>query len=323
MRATDDFAQLQLAFIDPIQRQYEVIRPVVLFAETVSERSRQTGIDRDQISEHARRFVIGGMTALADQRAAHAGRRPHAYPEPVAAYILYLKQLYSPLHNHEIARIIGRKFGYVTNHNTVKRFLERHALPVQLPLPLPQFHDFDDAYRARWTVVKLWAEGWSKASIAGCLQLSRKHVHTLIDAFRTDGFVGLEDHRTRPPSHPENQLTLSFLQDVLKHQEAHPRAGRTRIRAILEQQYHATGLADAVPSERTVGRAMALNRAVHGAPGPWPPEPRAPDRTDPTPLPYPPVHRHLYWFIYVTWNMLDIGHTLVTRSGEGDDQIHE
>jgi hypothetical protein len=44
-----------------------------------------------QISDKARRFVAGGMFALADQRADHAGRPAHDYPAPSAATILFLK----------------------------------------------------------------------------------------------------------------------------------------------------------------------------------------------------------------------------------------
>jgi len=265
------------------------------------------------------------MLALVDQRPNHAGRPATDYPEPVAAYILYLTQLYPSIHLREIVRIIQRKFGYITNHSTVKRFLDRHPLPVQLPLHLTHFHDFKDAYQARWTVVRMWAEGWSKKSIAGCLQLSRKHVHTIITAFEEDGFAGLEDQRTRPPQHPDNQLTLPFLHEVREVQQQYPRAGRVRIQSLLEQRAADTGQEDALPSQRTISRALALNRQFHGAPGPWPP---VSNDTELLPevraaLPYPPVHRQQYWFIYVTWNMLDIGHTLVTRSGEGDDQIHE
>jgi hypothetical protein len=149
MSTPEEFAQLKLNFIDPIQHQYEVIRPVVLLGETISARSRQTDVERSQISEKAQRFITGGMLALADQRPDHAGRTSHTYPQPVANHILYLKQLYPPIHYHEIVRIIQRKFGYVTNHSTVKRFLERHPMPVQLELKWTYFHDFEDAYLAR------------------------------------------------------------------------------------------------------------------------------------------------------------------------------
>ncbi len=45
----DAFAQLALAFTDPLQHKYEIIRPVVLFAETVAECSRETGVERRQV----------------------------------------------------------------------------------------------------------------------------------------------------------------------------------------------------------------------------------------------------------------------------------
>jgi hypothetical protein len=38
--AQEDFAYIRQYFVDPIQHDYEVIRPIVLFAETAAERSR-------------------------------------------------------------------------------------------------------------------------------------------------------------------------------------------------------------------------------------------------------------------------------------------
>ncbi|MHC4207128.1 MAG: helix-turn-helix domain-containing protein, partial [Planctomycetota bacterium] len=188
--AAADFAQLQLKFIDPIQHDYELIRPIVLFSDTtVAERSRQTGIERRRVGEKAQQFILQGMLGLVDDRAGKVGRKAHQYPEPVAAHILYLKQLYPPIHYREIVRIVERKFGYQTNHHTVKHFLGRYPIPVQLELNITYFHQFEDAYQARWTVVRLWAEGWNKKSIAGCLKLSRKHVHDIIKAFEEDGFA--------------------------------------------------------------------------------------------------------------------------------------
>jgi hypothetical protein len=222
--ATEDFAQYKLQFVDYIQHDYEVIRPIVLFAETIAERSRQTGIERTSVGDKARRFVIEGMLGLVDQRVGQAGRKGHVYPEAVAAYMLYVKQLYPPIHDREVVRILQRKFGYHTNHHTVHRFFARHALPVQLELQMPVFAAFAEAYQARWTVVRMWYEGWNKQSIAGCLKLSRTHVYTILEAFARDGFAGLEEQRTRPPQHPGNQLTLPFLKEVLDIQREYPRA---------------------------------------------------------------------------------------------------
>lgn len=296
MSSPEEFGQLKLKFIDPIQTDYEIIRPIVLFSETISERSRQTGVERTSVGEKARRFVQHGMLGLQDQRAGKVGRKGDEYPEPVAAYILYIKHLYPPLHYREIVRIIEKKFGYKSNHHTVKDFLARHPIPVQLELDLTHFHDFEDAYQARWTVVRMWAEGWDKKSIAGCLKLSRKHVHEIIDSFVEDGFAGLEDKRTRPINHPENQLTLPFFKEVLDLQREYPRAGRFRVHGLLEQKL------DHPPSERTVGRAMAINREFHGAPGPWQSS-KVEKPTDTTPkyLLYRPQYRHQFWFLDIRY----------------------
>ena len=96
MIRVEEYHQLKFRFTDPIQDIYEIGRPVVLFAETVSERSRQTGIDRKVVGEKARRFIAQGMLGLQDQRIGHSGRKSKEYPEVVAEYIFYLKQIYAP-----------------------------------------------------------------------------------------------------------------------------------------------------------------------------------------------------------------------------------
>ena len=190
MAAQEDFEQLRIHFIDPIQHDYEVIRPVVVFGETAAERSRQTGVDRTIVGEKARRFVTGGMRALGDGRTGNTGRKGHVYPDTVAAYIFSLKQLYPPIHLREIARILLRKFGYTTNHHTLKAFVASTGMPLQLALEFPTFSTFEDAYQARWTVVRMAYEGWNKTSIADCLQLSRSQVYEILRAFEHDGFEG-------------------------------------------------------------------------------------------------------------------------------------
>ncbi len=292
MTAPEEFHQFTLKFLDPIQHDYEVIRPIVLFAETVTERSRQTGIARSTVGDTARRFMQQGMLGLVDRRTTPAHRQRQPYPEPVAAHILYLKHIYPPIHYREIVRIIARKFGYTTNHHTVKRFLDDYPIPVQLEFQFTPFHQFEDAYQARWTVIRMYYEGWNPKSIAGCLKLSRSHVYHLLTAFAQDGFTGLEDKRTRPSDHPANQLSLPFLKEVLDIQQEYPRAGRFRVRGLLTAQP-----GQALPSERTVGRAMALNRQFHGAPGPWSTDQQPEVVDEPKELPYTPTERHQYWFI--------------------------
>src|SRR5262249_16728088 len=99
--AAEDFAQSRFRFCDDIQPDYEVIRPLVLFAETIAARSRQTGIEPTVVGAKARRFAMEGMLGLVDQRLVNPGRKGHVYPEAVAARIVYVKQLYPPLDGQE------------------------------------------------------------------------------------------------------------------------------------------------------------------------------------------------------------------------------
>jgi hypothetical protein len=86
MSAQEDFAQIKLQFVDPIQHDYEVIRPLVLFAETAAARSLETSIERTVVGDKARRFVIEGMWGLAAYRPGSAGRKGHVYPDAVAGH---------------------------------------------------------------------------------------------------------------------------------------------------------------------------------------------------------------------------------------------
>ena len=51
METKEDFGQLRLRFTDPIQHDYELIRPVVLFTQPVAERSRETEVERTTVGE--------------------------------------------------------------------------------------------------------------------------------------------------------------------------------------------------------------------------------------------------------------------------------
>ena len=106
MSAQEEFEHIRRQFIDPIQHDYEVIRPIVLFAETAAERSRQTGVERTVVGDKARRFVLEGMDGLRDRRTEAKGPQAPGYPDAIAEYILYLKQLYPPIHLREIVRIV-------------------------------------------------------------------------------------------------------------------------------------------------------------------------------------------------------------------------
>ena len=68
MQSEESFSQLQLRFSDPIQYDYELIRPVVLHSKPIAERSRETEIARTTVNDKAKRFAIEGMLGLVDKR---------------------------------------------------------------------------------------------------------------------------------------------------------------------------------------------------------------------------------------------------------------
>jgi transposase InsO family protein len=100
----------------------------------------------------------------------------------------------------------------------------------------------------------------------------------------------------------EDQLTLPFLKEVLDLQKEYPRAGKFRVRGLLEKQYQEQARDKQPPSERTVSRAMALNRQFHDAPGPWrsKKDELAPDFM-PKYLPYRPDYRHHIWYLDIRY----------------------
>jgi hypothetical protein len=60
-----DFAPLPLHFTDHVQWRYEVIRPLVLFADRpVSQRAEETQLHPDTVRRFTRRFQQQGMLGL-------------------------------------------------------------------------------------------------------------------------------------------------------------------------------------------------------------------------------------------------------------------
>src|SRR2546421_12638041 len=117
------------------------------------------------------------------------------------------------MHDREIVRIVERQCGSQTTPHTVHPCLERFAIPVQLAFNLLALAAFAEASQARWTVVRMWYEGWNKQRMAGWLQMARSHVYAILAAFEREGFEGLEAQRTRPSPHPDDPLTLPVLNE--------------------------------------------------------------------------------------------------------------
>src|SRR5262245_42868207 len=109
MEPMRDFAQLQLHFVDQIQWRYELIRPLVLFAEgTATQRAQDTHTHPETVRQFTRRFHQQGMLGLLPGDVEVVPReRASSIPEAVRQEIDRLKTLYPDFHYRELARIVG------------------------------------------------------------------------------------------------------------------------------------------------------------------------------------------------------------------------
>ena len=283
---TAEFAQLQLAFGDRTQWRYEVIRPLVLFADrTAQQRAQETSTHPDTIRTLRRRFRQQGMLGLLPANVDVVIReRAGGISEAVRCEIDRLKTLYDGFHYRELARILSCTFGYPFDDRTVKKLWRQSVVSCQGHLGLWDYHTHPDRYQARLQVIKLYYRGWDKVSIHRFLRVSRPTVDAWIRRFEAEHFAGLID-KSRAPKVPARKIWLPLMVQVYHLQKAHPDAGEFRIWSLL---------ARSDVSVRTIGRVMALNRLVYDD---IPHVPKKGVKRAPGLHPYKASYRHQYWFI--------------------------
>lgn len=146
---------------------------------------------------------------------------------------------------------------------------------------MPPYH----AQRAqgRLEVIKCYAQGWTKRSICGFLQVARPTVDRWIARFEAEHLEGLLGHKPGPQA--PRKVWFPLMVEVYHLQKAHPDAGEFRIWSLLAREDI---------SVRTVGRVMALNRQVYED---IPHQRHHEAHPPPQPNPYKATHPHQYWFI--------------------------
>jgi len=202
----------------------------------------------------------------------------------VVAEVTRLKALYPGFGYRELARIMHYTCNARIDDKTMKKLWQHSPMPAQGELLLGTYHNQADRSHARRQVIQLYAQGWSKRSISGFLQVSRPTVDRWIRRFEAEHLAGLED-KSRAPKAPARKAWLPLMIDVYHLQKRHPDAGRFRIWSLLARPDI---------SERTVGRVMALNKQVYDDI----PHVDKSDRTKTLgPHPYKATAPHEYWFI--------------------------
>ena len=159
---TDDWEQLELLCIWEEQKEYERIRPLVLFGDPVPERSAGTGVSERTLYRKTAAFREKGMESLFCSLKAKRSVLPPAIRRKIVA----LKAEHPPLNLEEIANVCGVLFGRRPDGQTVRAVLEESAIPRKLVRRFPPYHEIPDDRERREAVVALHLEGWSDKSIA-------------------------------------------------------------------------------------------------------------------------------------------------------------
>jgi transposase InsO family protein len=285
LEPTDDWQQLQFQLDWPEQNRYELIRPVVVFGRSPVERSQQTGLSARTIYRKVERFDQLGMQSLFEvEEDADSKRR---LPQPIRRAIVQLKAEYPPFRPNELATICYVRFNRRPSSHTVKKILAEEPPPAEVSRRFPPYAEIGDALERRGAIVRLHAEGWNIASIAGYLETTRRRVYETLSRWVEEGIRGLEDK-----SHARHQLVvkadLRAMEAVRKLQQ-NPELGEFRIRSALKQM--GINL-----SARTCGRILARNRKLYGLRGP-----EAKPHSEPKEMPFKAAYRHQYWTVDIRY----------------------
>src|SRR5215213_7110448 len=190
---SDDWEQLQFQLDWLEQQHYELIRPVVVFGAPPVERSKQTGVSASTIYRRVGRFDESGMQSLFEAEPVEDKRAlPPAYREA----IVQLKAEYPPFHPNELATICQVRFERRPSRATIKKILSTAPAPEPVKRRFPRYAEMADPLDRRGAIIRLHAEGWNIASIAGYLETSRPTIYATLKRWIEEGVRGLAD---KPP----------------------------------------------------------------------------------------------------------------------------
>ena len=249
---TEEWGQLELLLKWPEQRQYELIRPIVVFGHSVAERARETGAASEStIRRNADLFDEVGIPSLFGSQPAKHQKLPLA----MRRLIVDRKAEYPAFGLGELARICYVAFGRRPSNHTVKRVLQEGPTPLMPVRRYPRYHQMPTGCKRRKAIVELHTDGWSVKSIAGYLKTSETTVYRTLKRWAEEGVEGLED---KPRGRPKGSGKVNFpIMNTVRLMQENPKLGAFRVHAALKQMgIHL--------SRATCGRIMAQNRKVYG-----------------------------------------------------------
>jgi putative transposase len=224
---TESWDRVQLRLIWPDQRQYELIRPVVLFGLTPAERAAETGISPRTIARQADSFEAEGLAALRDTVL------PKRLSADLRQALRALKAEYPAFTPSELVTIAAVRFGRRLSYHTVTRVLAEEPLVLPHTRRFAPYHQLATGTERRLVVIRLHVEGWSVRSIAGYLETSRPTVYTVLQRWVAEDFAGLPDKpRTRKRRALKTDLRAV---EAVRTLQQNPELGAFRMRAALQQ----------------------------------------------------------------------------------------
>ena len=266
------------------QIAYEIVRPVVLFAQSVPARAAEVGVASKTIQRKMHQFVQYGLPGLVPTTGHRSDDKRHL-PLEVRQSIVLLKAEYPPLTAHEIATICDITLHRGANYRAVQHVLQTEPLPTVTGRWFPRYHDEPDAEERRQHVIQLYNEGWPILHIAGYFGIARQTVHTLLHRWADDGVAGLEDQKRGPKG--AHAVAFPVLAVILELQR-NPLIGEQRMHAKLKQLGYEV-------SARTCGRIMRMNRQLLRH------EPPPPVKIPKKAMPFLAVRRHQWWSVDIRY----------------------
>ncbi len=149
---TDDWEQIELLCGWPEQRDYELIRPLVLFGGPAAERAEETGAASERaLQRRVVRFEAEGMESLFGSEHARRKRLPPA----VRRLVVDLKAEYPGFNPNEIANACYVRFGRRPARKTVKRVLAEEPAPLRFVRRFAPYHEIPEPVERSRAVVAL------------------------------------------------------------------------------------------------------------------------------------------------------------------------
>lgn len=103
---THDWQQIQQYILQPEQKTYELLRPLVLFGETAAERAKEPSTSERTLHHKANRFDQEGMASLFHKQSTPSPDKSRSLPPDMCQLIVNLKAEHPGVRPNEMQRSV-------------------------------------------------------------------------------------------------------------------------------------------------------------------------------------------------------------------------